>query len=270
MSDVRKAKFTRKLENAEEEFDGVMGISIKDLNSGDEFSVNGDERFMTASTIKIPVLIELFRKAKSGELDLDERVTISNDLKVGGSGVLKELGDGTETMTIRDLTTLMIIVSDNTATNIMIDIADMDDVNVVLEGLGLKVIRIRRKMQDYEAIKAGRENYATPREFTRLMEIIHTGDGLDPWVCEQVLEVLKKPKTTALHRLLPPKIKVASKSGDMMRSSCDVGIVYHPENPYIITVMTKHIPREDLRKQWAVADIATVSRMAYDYFNTPE
>jgi beta-lactamase class A len=234
MSDVRKAKFTRKLENAEEEFDGVMGISIKDLNSGDEFSVNGDERFMTASTIKIPVLIELFRKAKSGELDLDERVTISNDLKVGGSGVLKELGDGTETMTIRDLTTLMIIVSDNTATNIMIGIADMDDVNVVLEGLGLKVIRIRRKMQDYEAIKAGRENYATPREFTRLMEIIHTGDGLDPWVCEQVCAR------------------------------------YHPENPYIITVMTKHIPREDLRKQWAVADIATVSRMAYDYFNTPE
>ena len=156
MSDVRKAKFTRKLENAAEEFEGVMGISIKDLNSGDEFSVNSDERFMTASAIKIPVLIELLRKAKSGELDLNERVTISNDLKVGGSGVLKELGDGTETMTIRDLATLMIIVSDNTATNIMIDIADMDDVNAVLEGLGLKVIRIRRKMQDFEAIKAGR------------------------------------------------------------------------------------------------------------------
>jgi beta-lactamase class A len=258
-------KLSGSIEWAAEEFDGVMGVSIKDLTTGNSVSVNGDERFLAASSIKIPILIELHKKAKAGTLNLDDSVTVHDDVKVGGTGVIKELGD--VTLTIRDLATLMITVSDNTATNILIDIADMDDVNATMEGLSLSTTRLRRKMQDYEAIKQGKENHSTPNEFTRLMETLHTGEGLDQWVTEQTLAVLKKPKTTAINRLLPYDLEIASKYGNMRNSYCDIALVYHPENPYIISVMTKYIPADDVRKQRTIDAISEVSKTAYDHFN---
>ena len=88
-------KLSGSIEWAAEEFDGVMGVSIKDLTTGDSLSVNGDEQFLAASSIKIPILIELYKKAKAGTLNLDEAVTVSDDVKVGGTGVIKELGDVT-------------------------------------------------------------------------------------------------------------------------------------------------------------------------------
>lgn len=258
-------KLSESMEWAAEEFDGVMGVSIKDLNTGDAISVNGDEHFLAASSIKIPILIEIYNKARAGTLDLDEWVTVPDDVKVGGTGVIKELRD--VTLTIRDLATLMITVSDNTATNVLIDYAVMEDVNSTLEWLGLDVTRLLRKMQDHEAIAQGKENYSTPNEFTSLMEALHTPEGLDPWVAEQALAVLKKPKTTAINRLLPYDLEIASKYGNMRNSYCDIALVYHPENPYIISVMTKYIPADDAKKMRTIDAISEVSKTAYHYFS---
>jgi len=261
-------KLEGRLEEAAAAFDGVMGIAVKDLTSGDEIGVDWDERFLAASSIKIPILIELFRKVKAGAVDLEERVTVRDGVKVGGTGVLKELGDGTATLALSDLASLMITVSDNTATNILIDVVGMEDVNGLLEGIGLRTTRLLRKMQDSEASAMGRENYATPREFMRLMEVIHTHDGLDPQVCDETLAVLKMPKTTAINRLLPYDVMVASKYGEMRRSYCDVGIVYLPDRPYVLAVMTKEIPPDDVRKQRTIEQISNVSRIAYEHFNS--
>jgi len=265
MNAILWQKISGSIEWAAEEFDGVMGVSVKDLTTGDTLSVNGDEQFLAASSIKIPILIELHKKAKAGTLNLETEVTVKDDVKVGGTGVIKELGD--VTLTIRDLATLMITVSDNTATNILIDIAVMDDVNTTMEELGLNTTRLRRKMQDYEAIAQGKENHSTPNEFTRLMEILHTSEGLDPWIAEQTLNILRKPKTTAINRLLPYDVEIASKYGNMRNSYCDVALVYHPQSPYIITVMTKYIPTDDIRKQRTIDAISEVSKTAYDHFN---
>lgn len=265
MNAILWQKLSESIEWAAEEFDGVMGISIKDLTTGDALSVNGDEQFLAASSIKIPILIELYKKAKAGTLDLDKEVTVPDDVRVGGTGVIKELGN--VSLTIQDITTLMITVSDNTATNMLIDVAVMDDVNATMKELGLNVTRLLRKMQDYEAIEQGKENYSTPNEFTRLMDILHTGEELDPWIAEKALAVLKKPKTTAINRLLPYDVEIASKYGNMRNSYCDVALVYHPQSPYIISVMTKYIPTDDVRKQRTIDAISNVSKTAYDHFS---
>ncbi|MCW3978765.1 MAG: class A beta-lactamase-related serine hydrolase [Candidatus Bathyarchaeota archaeon] len=268
MSELPMEELAMKLQAAVKDFDGLMGVSVNDLASGDEIGVNWDERFLAASSIKIPILIELFRKAKEGAIDLEERVTVGDDVKVGGTGVLKEMGDGTATLALSDLASLMITVSDNTATNILIDVVGMEDVNTLMEGFGLSTTRLLRKMQDTEAIALGRENYATPREFMRLMAALYTGEGMDPWVSQQTLSVLMKPKTTAINRLLPYQVKVASKYGNMRDSYCDIGIIYHPERPYVISVMTKEIPEDDVRKQRTIDEISKVSRMVFDHFDS--
>jgi beta-lactamase class A len=265
MNAILWEKLSESIEWAAAEFDGVMGVSIKDLTTGDALSVNGDEQFLAASSIKIPILIELYKKARAGTLDLGKEVTVHDDVKVGGTGVIKELGN--VTLTMQDIITLMITVSDNTATNMLIDVAVMDDVNATMKELGLSVTRLLRKMQDYEAIAQGKENYSTPNEFMRLMEALHTCEGLDPWIAEQALAVLKKPKTTTINRLLPYDVEIASKYGNMRNSYCDVALVYHPQSPYIISVMTKYIPTDDVRKQRTIDAISEVSKTAYDHFN---
>ncbi|MGH9795709.1 MAG: serine hydrolase, partial [Candidatus Acidiferrales bacterium] len=146
------------------EFDGVMGIAVQDLNGGDAFTVNAEMVFPQASSIKIPVLIELYRQMQAGSVKLDERVEVKKSLVAGGSGVLQNFGDGTSSLSLRDLAVLMIVLSDNTATNILIDRVGMEQVNGMLAHYGLRRTRLQRRMLDTEAQQAGRENLSTPLE----------------------------------------------------------------------------------------------------------
>ena len=267
MSDIF-GELSKRLEAAVEDFDGTMGVFVKDLASGGEIHLNGDVVFPVASTIKIPLLVELFNKAREGPIDLDGVVTIRDGDKVKGSGVLKEMGDSTVTLTTRDLATLMIIVSDNTATNMLIDAIGMDDVNEMLKGLGLKETKLQRKMQDHQAISEGRDNFSTPTEFARLMERLYRHEGIDPWVCEEALSVLKKPKATPISLALPQEVEAADKSGDMPGVRCDVGIVYLPGRPYVLSIMTKDVPESDKKKLRTDEAITKVSKMIYEHFRS--
>jgi len=267
MSDIF-GELSKRLEAAVEDFDGLMGVSVKDLASGGEFHLNGDVVFPVASSIKIPLLIELFNKARAGTMDLDEEVTIRDGDKVKGSGVLKEMGDGTLTLTTRDLATLMIIVSDNTATNMLIDAVGMDGVNKILRELGLEKTKLQRKMQDHQAISEGRDNFSTPTEFARLMERLYRHEGIDPWVCEETLSVLKKPKATPISRALPQEVEAADKSGDMPGVRCDIGIVYLPGRPYVLSILTKDVPESDKKKLRTDEAITKVSKMIYEHFRS--
>ena len=233
-------------------FPGVMGICVKELTQENSLHIRSDELFPTASTIKIHVLTQLFSRVERGELDLQQKITVTPDLLTPGSGVLAYL-DGTLELSVLDLANLMIIVSDNTATNLCIDLAGMDDTNALLRDLGLTQTMLQRKMQDVDAIARNDENVATPAECVAMLELLYNGRPT-PQVAEQTLRILKKPNRGLIQRALPT-ITVASKPGGMARVCCDAGIVFLARRPYVIAVMTKFGQGHPVDQEMAVVDL---------------
>jgi len=219
-------------------FEGRMGIFAKDLATGETFAVRADEVFPQASTIKIPILIEVFRQAAEGRFSLDDLRTIRGDEKVGGSGVLRQLGTNASAFALRDLATLMIVESDNVATNVLIDLVGMEGVNRTLEGWGLEKTRVRRKMMDLAASARGAENVSTPREMARLLEGLERDEWLGRETGLDVLQILRKPKGGAIRGAVPESIVVANKPGGISGVACDAGIVYLARRPFVLAVMT--------------------------------
>ncbi len=238
---MSSALLWRRLEDEVErmvgEFPGVAGVSVVDLNGSHHLGFNADDEFPTASTIKIHVLTQLMMRAHRGELDLDERVCVTPQMHVTGGGVLTLMERDIE-ISVLDLAILMIIVSDNTATNICIDYAGMDATNQLLSDMGLKSTRIKRKMMDDAAVARNDENVSTPTDCTKMMRLLYSGMPV-PEVAERTLDILKKPKNTPLAQAIPRGIVIADKEGTLGRVRCDTGIVYLPRRPYAISVMTK-------------------------------
>jgi beta-lactamase class A len=256
-----KVKLAKQLQQTAAEFDGVMGIAVKDLGTGETFFANADTVFPQASSIKIPILLELFRQAQAGTLKLDERVDLKKSMMAQGSGVLLRFGDGSA-ISLRDLAVLMIVLSDNSATNILIDRVGLQNVNENLRRLGLTQTRLQRIMLDIDAQRASRENLSTPREMVMLLEMLDGGKTLDPKNTQAALEILKYPKNTALRRSLPASVTLASKPGGISGVACESGIVYLPGKPYAISVMTTYDKDSDA----ADNAITEVSRRVYAYF----
>jgi len=257
-----RAKLQRDLQQIAAGLDGVMGIAVRDLTSGETFFVNADTTFPQASSIKIPILIELYHQAQAGTLKLEERVELKRELMTGGSGVLQRFGDATSALSLRDLAVLMIVLSDNTATNILIDRVGMVNVNAVLDHLDLARTRLQRRMMDATAQRASRENLSTPREMIALLELLQAGKILDATHTAAAVEILKYPKSTSLRRGVPANIEVANKPGGIPGVACDSGIVLLPGRPYAISVMTTYDRNEDA----AGEAITEVSRRVFGYF----
>ncbi|MCY3563194.1 MAG: serine hydrolase [Acidimicrobiia bacterium] len=237
-----------------EDFEGVAAVSVLDLERGDGFSIRGDEVFPTASSIKIHILTQLLARAERGEIDLTDRVRITHEMYGRGSGVIHYMESEPE-LSVLDIAILMIIVSDNTSTNMCIDWAGMEATNALLDDMGLTETRLRRKMMDSQAIDRGEENVSTPNELVAMMEMLYRGKP-SPGVADQVLRILGKPKSTPLNRALPSNLAVANKSGGMERVRCDVGIVFLPERPYAITVMTKFGLRDSTAGEALIMNVA--------------
>jgi len=214
---------------------GVIGFSILDLQGGRKYSHLGDTVFPTASTIKIPILVALAQKVYQGELVWERRVALP-DARTGGSGILQWLRHVGE-LSVWDLASLMIAVSDNVATNICIDLVSMVGVNRLMEDLGLDAVRLRRKMIDAEAVSRGEENVATPDQLTQLMAKLHNRSEIPGPVCEDVLTILALPKQGPFTEALPVEVPRANKPGGLPGASIDSGIVYLPRRPYALTVM---------------------------------
>ena len=234
--------------------DGVVGYSVLDLASGTRIRRRADETFPTASTIKIAILYELFKQVEEGKIRLDEASTLDRSKAVGGSGVLFELG--TPTLSIRDYATLMIIVSDNTATNVLIDRLGLAAVTRRMESLGLEHTKLRRHMMDVDAARRGEDNVSTPDEIVRLLQIVNATEP-------DAIAMLKKPKDSRLRRGLPRGVETADKPGELDGVRVDAGIVFAKDRPYVICVMTKSL-KSDADGERA---IERMSRAAYESFS---
>ena len=260
------AKFRAAVGEVEAGLDGVLGLALKDLETGRTFFINEREVFPQASSIKIAVLFEVFKQAEEGRLKLDEFIALEEGRKVEGSGVLFHLGRPSLSLSVRDLAVLMVVLSDNTATNLLIDRAGLEAVNARLDALGLPKTRLRRKMMDLKAAAEGRENVSTPLEMMTLLEKIWKGGALTEPYRKDLLAILAIPKGSPLRAGVPESVVVAEKPGELEAVRCDSGIVMLPGRPYVLCVMTTYL-KNDADGNPA---IARISRLAYEHFSRLE
>jgi beta-lactamase class A len=254
---------------AEQRLDGVMGVAILDLNSGQQLLIRPDEVFPQASSIKIAVLAELYHQAQqsaqgtSGKATLKDRYVVRTSDIVPDSFILGGLTPGVSSLTNRDLATIMVAVSDNSATNVLIDRVGMDNVIRLTESLGLAHTQLRRKMMDLQAAAQGRENISTPREMMQLLEQLYRGKVIGPPLIDDFFTVLATGKNSWIPRDLPADLKIANKPGELEGVRNDSGIVFLKNRPYVICVMTTYLANERAGEE----AITRVSSLAYGLFD---
>jgi beta-lactamase class A len=256
-----KAELERRLETIATGVDGVMGYAVLDLTSGERIGRLDRAVFPTASTIKLAIVYELFRQVDEGKVRLDQILPLDRAKAVGGSGVLFYLG--TPALSVRDYATLMVIVSDNTATNVLIDLVGIEKIAARMNTLGLNDTKLRRHMMDLAAARRGDENVSTPAEIVRLIEIIWKGEGLSSGSHEEALALLEKPKISRLRAGLPLGVDAADKPGELEGVRVDAGLVLAKNRPYILCAMTTYL-KNDAEGERANEE---VSRAAYEYFS---
>lgn len=237
-------KLESQIQEIDQHLDGVMGIAIEDLTNGDHLLLHENEVFAQASSIKITVLANLYLQAQQGKLKLTDLYTVQTADLVPDSDIMNGLTPGVTRVTLRDLATMMVAVSDNSATNVLIEKVGMQNVNAMLDSLGLSHTRLRRKMMDLEAAKQGRENISTPREMMQLLDAIYHGKVLNKESTADFFKILSTGKASFIPRDLPPELKVANKPGELEAVRNDSGIVFVEGRPYVICVMTGYLRNE--------------------------
>jgi beta-lactamase class A len=237
-------KLESSIHSEDQHTDGVLGIAIEDLSNGHMLLSNADETFPTASTIKIAILAELYRQAQQGKLKLTDSYTLQQSDLVGGSGISTALTAGTTKLTLRDVAALMISVSDNSMTNVLIDRVGLDNVNALLDSLNLTHTRLRRKMMDIRGAAEGRENVATPHELMLLLEALYRGKVLNKQFTDDYFHLLSTPKSSYIPRELPEGLRIANKPGELEGVRNDCGVIFTGSRPYILCAMSTYLQNE--------------------------
>jgi beta-lactamase class A len=256
-------KLQEELRGVDHGLDGVMGLAVKDLTSGETFFIHGDEIMPQASSIKIAVLADLYLQAQQGKLKLTEEYVVRQEDLVSGSDIMLGLTPGQTRLTLRDLATMMVAVSDNSATNVLIRRVGMENVNAMLDSLGLHATRLRRQMMDLKAAGEGRENVSTPREMMTLLETIYRGKLLNKEMTADFIKMLSTHKESSLLQGLPDDVAAANKPGELEAVRNDSGIVLVKTRPYVLCVMTTYLRDE---KDGSAA-IRKISALTYSYFD---
>lgn len=239
------------------DFTGTVVLHAQNLRTGATLSVDADARVRTASTIKLPILCALEALVAKGDVRWDERIVLRDSAKVSGSGVLHELADGT-VLTVRDLARLMIVVSDNTATNLILDRITADAVNAWLDTVELTATRSLRKIRgdgtDLVAASGwsaagkvpGNDRFgigvSTSREMVRLLELLHQGRVVSAAASASVLETLERQQfKDGIGRRAGAR-RVQSKSGSLDALRSDVGIIHTPGGPIAMAITVDGMP----------------------------
>ena len=262
-------KLESTINDIDRNLDGVLGVAIEDLTTGQRFLLHGESIFPQASSIKAAVLAELYHQAQlsaqgeSGKAKLTDLYTVRAADLVQDSDILGGLTPGVTQLTNRDLATMMVAVSDNSATNVLIDRLGMENVNALLDSLALHNTKLRRKMMDVKAAAEGRENISTPQDMLTLLENIYQGRVLNKEMTADFFKMLSTHKDSFIPRDLPDGLQIANKPGELEAVRNDSGIVFLQNRPYIICVMTTYLVRERDGEE----AIAKISAAAYRYFD---
>ena len=254
-------KLESTINDVDRNLDGVLGVAILDLSSGKQFLLHADEVFPQASSIKIAVLAELYRQAQTGKLKLTDLYTVQASDLVPDSDIMGGLTPGVTRITLRDLATMMVAVSDNSATNVLIDRVGMENVNTLMDSLRLSHTRLRRKMMDLKAAGEGRENISTPAEMMTLLDDIFQGKVLNQEMTADFFKVLSTHKESFIPRDLPEGVKIANKPGELEGVRNDSGVVFVEKRPYVICVMTTYLRHERDGEEAIVRISAAAYRM---------
>lgn len=261
-TDFLKEKFIAKVNTVIRNADAIVGVAIKDLKSGEQVVINEQEIYPQASSIKIHILSEVYKQAAEGKFKLTDIKSLAPAMKVGGSGTLSILGDRSVSMSIRDYCVLMMHLSDNTATNLLIDLVGIKQVNESLVKNGAPNTKLQRVMMDYQAAKEGRENISTPVDVLTILEKMVNGTLVNKQSSEDMLSIMKLEKNGWIKKGVGAGVVVANKAGDVEGVKVDAAVVYLDGNPYIIVVMTKMLAKESD----GAAIITKISKAAYNYF----
>lgn len=241
-------ELTERITQITEDAGGTWGISLQDLGTGESWELNGHELFYSASVIKIPIMIAVFAASHRNEISLSDRLTVKLEDMVGGSGVLQHMTPGIQ-LSITDLMTLMIIQSDNTATNMLIDLVGTEAIQHTMKDIGLVKSKFFHKMMTQEVDRKG-FNEITAHEMTDMLKKIATGKIISVYACEQMIDILKKQQ---ISNSLPAKIpeqdepvigtlkqwEIAHKTGNVSGIRHDVGIFYVGKRTLIASVLTR-------------------------------
>lgn len=250
-----------KIEKELSALSGRFGVAVE--IEGKSIFVNSGEVFRSASLIKVPILIEALRQSEIGELNVNELVSIINH--AGGSGVLQAFSRSA-VLTMKDLMTLMITVSDNTATNMLIDRLGMDVINGAFEKMGLRHTALNRKMMDFDAIEKGQNNYTSPIDMLTCLKIINEGSYLTE---ESRAAALKIMSLQQFQDRLPGmmdlnKVFVANKTGSLAHVEHDCAVITYKGKTAYAAVLMDRLDDVFAGKQI----ISRIGKHIYDYLLT--
>jgi beta-lactamase class A len=246
-------------------FPGSVSLYARNLDTGASYGLRADAPVPTASTIKLPIMVELFAEAEEGRLDWNQKLLLTDQDKVSGSGVLTEFSSG-DAFPMRDLMHLMIVVSDNTATNLILDRIGGNAVNARMPQLGLKQTAVMRKIMQSklfpdphatpqpegmtdEGKKPGNDRWGTgrscPRDMVLLLEKLYRGELVSKAASQEMIAVLKRQHDHSGVGRDMNNIVIASKSGALDHLRSDVAIVYSPHGPVAMAITVNNIAEVD-------------------------
>ena len=269
----------RSLEARVRSFIGASGaevaVAFRMVDGSGEMLIDADKSFHAASTMKVPVMIELFRQADAGTLSLDDSIVIRNEFHSIVDGSVYALSEGDDSdrevyakvgkpMTLRALNDAMITVSSNFATNILIEKVGAENVRATVKRLGGDGMVVLRGVEDQKAFDKGMNNATTARALLVLLEKLAQGQAVNPRADAEMVGVLKRQQfNAAIPAGLPPGTVVAHKTGNITRINHDAGIVYGPK-PYVLVVLTRGIQEQKV----SAALIASISRAVWEHVST--
>jgi beta-lactamase class A len=260
---ILAAKFQKQLEATADSTPGVLGVYVIDIEGKQTFGVNENLVFPQGSAIKVALLTGLYVRHGRGEVDAHKPVSVRAKDRVSGSPILQYLADNTTAMSPHDLAVPMIVLSDNMATNILIDIVGMDHVNRIMGELELPNTKLQRKMIQPQESARGNENISTPTEAARLMQRIRSCDlPMSAEQCAEMVSVLRIRHEGPIQDSVPAGIAVLQKTGSITGVRTSWGVVDLPGRPYALAVMGNYGDTNVL-----TSSIRAVADAAFAYFS---
>jgi len=272
---TKKEALQAKVQAQIDSIDGDVAVAFLNLSDpADRLFINEEEKFHSASTMKVPVMIELFKQQQEGKINLKDSILLINEFKsiVDGSPYSMDIGVDSDDVIynklntkveLKDLMYNMITVSSNLATNVLIELVDAKKVTATMRDLGAQKIEVLRGVEDQKAYDLGLSNSTTAKDLLIIMKAIATNSAGTKEDCQAMIEILKDQQfNEIIPRYLPKDVEVAHKTGVITGLHHDAGIVYLPDGrSYILTLLSKNL--KDFDK--GTEQLAGISKSIYEY-----